>query len=231
MSTDPNIFSYEDGPVADHGLRGDPALTAAIEAHIAEHYGPESTVWRHPMPEEERPSPIHIRIVQPTDERPALTLITVGMSERPMVSGDHQLSTELVIVLPPDWSFDEPVDTWPLLALDLLANFPHEYGTLLDRGHTIENPFPWTPSGLIGSLVADQCLAPSEDAEVLVYEGREIRFFGVYFLYADEMQFKLDHGGEQLWDLLVDAGVTETVEPNRASVAPRRRRRGLFRRG
>jgi hypothetical protein len=216
--------------VPDHGLRGDPALVAAIDKHIAEHYGPKSTVWRHPMPEE-RASPIHIRIVQPTDERPAPTLITVAMSERPMVAGDEQLSAELVIMLPPDWSFDEPVDTWPLLALDLLANFPHEHDTLLGPGHTIQNPFPWTPSGFIGSLVADQCLAPSESAEVLVHERRDIHFFGVYFLYADEMQLKLDQGGNQLWSLLVDARVTEAVKPDRASVAPRRRRRGLFRRG
>ena len=87
----------------------DPALAAAIEAHIAEHYGPEFD--------------------RPTDERPALTAITVGMSERPMVSGDRELSSELVIVMPPEWAFDEPAYWWPLLALDQIAHFPHEYGT------------------------------------------------------------------------------------------------------
>ena len=43
------------------------------------------------------------------------------------------------------------------------------------------------------------------------------------------MQFKLEHGVEELWDRLVDAGVTEEVDLQRPSVAPRRRR-GLFRR-
>ncbi len=229
MSRDPNILRYEDGPVADTGLRGDPALTAAIEAHIAEHYGPQSAVWRHPMPEQEG-SPIHLRIVRPTAERPALAVITVGMSERPMRAGDRELSSELVIVLPPTWSFDEPSDTWPLLALDQLAHFPHEYGTLLGPGHTIQNPFPWSRSGLIGALFAEQCLAPSEAAELLVHEGRDIHFHAVYFLYEDEMQLKLEQGAEHLWDLLAEANVTEAVDPDRPSVAPRRRRRGLFRR-
>jgi hypothetical protein len=225
MSTDPNIFRYEDGPVAgDGGLRGDPELVAALEAHIAEHYGPEWTVWRHP----EADTPVSIRIVRPTEERPAITLITVGMSERPMVAGDRELSSELVVVLPPEWSFEDPCDTWPLLALDLLASFPHRYDTLFGPGHTIENPFPWTPSGLIGTLVADQCLAPAEGAEVLVHEGREIHLYGAYFLYADEMRFKLENGVGALWDRLVDARVTEAVDLERASVAPRRR--GLFRR-
>ena len=139
-------------------------LTAAIEAHIAEHYGPESVVWRHPM------------------------------------------------------------------ALDQLAHFPHEYGTLLGPGHTIQNPFPWSPTGLIGALFAEQCLAPSEAAETLVHEGRDISFNAVYFLYEDEMQLKLDKGAEHLWDLLAEANVTEAVDPDRPSVAPRRRCRGLFRR-
>ena len=225
MSTDPNIYRYEDGPVADSGLRGDPALVAALEAHITAHYGPDSTVWQHP----EMTSPIRIRIVPPTEARPAITLITVGMSERPMVAGDEELSSELVVVLPPDWSFDDPCDTWPLLALDLLANFPHEYSTLFGPGHTIQNPFPWTPTGLIGTLVAQQRLAPSDAAELLVHDGREINFYAAYFLYEDEMQFKLEHGVDELWSRLVDAGVTEAVDLERASVAPRRRR-GLFRR-
>lgn len=225
MSADPNIYRYEDGPVADHGLRGDPALVVALEAHIAAHYGPDSAVWEHP----ERTSPIDIRIVQPTEQRPGITLITVGMSERPMVAGESELSSEFVAVLPPSWTFDDPADTWPLLALDLLANFPHEHATLFGPGHTIQNPFPWTRTGLIGTLVAPQCLASSEDAERLEYEGREINLNGAYFLYEDEMQFKLDNGVEALWDRLVDAGVTELVDLERASVAPRRRR-GLFRR-
>ena len=227
MSTDPNIFRYEDGPVADDGgLRGDPALVAALEAHIAEHYGPDWTVWRHPEDE----TAISIRIVRPTEERPAITLITVGMSERPMVAGDQELSSELVVVLPPDWWFDDPCDTWPLLALDLLASFPHRYETLFGPGHTIENPFPWTPTGLIGTLVAQQCVAPSESAEdCLVHDGREINLYGAYFLYGDEMQFKLANGVDELWDRLVDAGVTEAVDLTRESVAPSRRR-GLFRR-
>ena len=136
------------------------------------------------------------------------------MSERPMVAGDQELSSELVIVLPPDWSFDEPVDTWPLLALDQLAHFPHEYGTLFAPGHTIQNPYPWSPTGLIGALFAEQRLAPSEAAELLVHEGREIHFHGVCFLYEDEMQLKLDNGVEQFRTLYLEAGLTEAVDPH-----------------
>jgi Suppressor of fused protein (SUFU) len=229
-NSEENIYRYDDGPVADNGLRGDPALVAAIEAHIVEHYGSESTIWRHPISEQDG-SPIHVRIVQPTAERPAITAITVGMSERPMVAGADELSCELVLVFPPTWSFEREIDTWPLLALDQIAHFPHEYGTYLGPGHTIQNPYPWSPNGFTGALIADQALTPSDAAELMTHGGREIHFLGVLFLYQDEMQLKLDEGDERLWDLCVDAGITEAVHPERPSAAPRRKRRGLFRRG
>jgi hypothetical protein len=227
MSQGENIYRYDDGPVGDNGLRGDPALVAAIESHIATHYGPESTVWRHPISEQEG-SPIHLRIVQPTQERPAITAITVGMSERPMVAGEQELSCELVLVFPPSWTFDAEIDTWPLLALDQMAHFPHEYNTFLGPGHTIQNPFPWSPNGFTGALIGNQVLAPSEAAELMIHDGREIHFLGAWFLYQDEMQLKLDEGVGRLWDVCVDANISEAVHPERPSAAPRRR--GLFRR-
>ena len=73
-------------------------------------------------------------------------------------------------------------------------------------------------------------LAPSEAAETLTHAGREIHLLGVWFLYEDEMQLKLDEGVERLWDLCVDARITEAVHPERPSAVPPRKRRGLFRR-
>ena len=146
-----------------------------------------------------------------------------------MVAGDEELSCELVIVFPPSWSFEQEIDTWPLLALDQMAHFPHEYNTFLGPGHTIQNPYPWSPNGFTGALIGNQILAPSEEAELLRNGDREIHFLGAWFLYQDEMQLKLDEGVERLWDLCVDAGITEAVDPERPSAAPKRRR-GLFRR-
>jgi hypothetical protein len=175
-------------------------------------------------------SPISIRLIKPTPERPALTAITVGMSERPMVSEDEELSCELVVVLPPSWDFDEVAQTWPLLALELLAHFPHDHDAFIGLGHTIQNPFPWTQSGLCGAMVADQVLSPSEAAETLTFGERDIHFLGVWFLYEDEMKLKLEEGTERLWELLVESKVTEAVHPDRPSVVPARPKRSLFRR-
>jgi len=227
--SDDGILRFDDsGP--DHGLVGDPALIAAVEAHIAEHYGPESSTWKHPVSEAEG-SPIFLRLVRPRDGRPALTAVTVGMSEKPMVAGDREVSAELVIVLPPDWSFEPEVNTWPLLALDQLAHFPHQYGTAFEWGHTVQNPYPWSPNGMNGVLIADQMLLTSTEAESLEYDGRKIVFFGVYFLHPDEMQVKLDKGVDRLWDLCVDSGICEAVDETRPSFVPPKRRRLGFLRG
>jgi hypothetical protein len=79
-------------------------------------------------------------------------------------------------------------------------------------------------------MIGEQVLAPSEAAETLTLDDRKIHFFGVWLLYEDELRFKIEHGTERLWDLLVDAGVSEAVDANRPSVAPPRRPRDLLRR-
>lgn len=228
MSTsEDNIYRYDDVE-PEHGLKGDPVLAGVIEAHIETHYGPESTIWRHPLSKEQG-SPIFLRLVQPTEERPFLTAITVGMSERPMVFEDEEFSCELVMVLPPDWPLEPEIMTWPLMALDQLAHFPHEYKTFLGPGNTIQNPYPWSPCGLNGAIIGTQLLAPSDEATQLVHEGREIELLAPWLLYQDEMQLKFDHGPEHLLDACLEAGVCEAIMPDRPSFAPKRRRR-FFRR-
>jgi hypothetical protein len=41
--------------------------------------------------------------------------------------------------------------------------------------------------------------------------------WGVWFLYAGEVAFKLEQGTDPLWDRLDAAGVMEALEPDRPS--------------
>ena len=77
-------------------------------------------------------------------------------------------------------------------------------------------------------MIADQALAPSKAAETLKFAGRDIHFYGVWFLYEDEMQLKVDEGVERLWDLLVDGGVARRSTVDRPSVARSRGRARPF---
>jgi Suppressor of fused protein (SUFU) len=206
---------------------GDPRLIEAIEAHVTEHFGAPTAVWHQIVSLYVH---VDVHVVEPTPERPVYTLVTSGMSERPMRSADGDRYAELMMVLPPTWPSDA---RWPFTLLQDLAELPHGFDTTLWTGHTVPHgdpPKPYAPeTKLCGALLMPPLLAP-EGFETLVHDDREIRFFAVIPLHRDEMQLKLDQGLDPLLDLLDDAEVTEILDADRPSVAPARRRR-LFGRG
>jgi Suppressor of fused protein (SUFU) len=226
----PPIIRHEESAEPWHST-GDPRLVAAVDAHVTEHFGAPSTVWH------ELVSPyvhVDVHVVAPTAERPVYTLVTSGMSERPMADDRY---AELTIVLPPTWpatdgeEFRRPEGHWPYKLLQDLAQLPHEFNTTLWSGHTVPNgdpPEPYAPdTKLCGTLLTPPLIAP-EGFEMLRFEEREIQFLAVMPLHRDEMQLKLDKGLDALLDLLDEAELTEILDPERPSVVPRRRR--LFRR-
>jgi hypothetical protein len=209
---------------------GDRELIEAVEAHVTEHFGEPSTVWH------ELVSPyvhVDVHVVAPTDERPVFTLVTSGMSERPMSSDEGDRYAELMIVLPPTWpaagspEFARPEAYWPYKLLEDLAQAPHEFRTLLWSGHTVSNgnpPEPYAPdTKLCGTLLFSPLLGP-EGFDTLRVGERDIRFLAVLPLHADEMKLKLDKGLEALYELLDAAELTEILDHDRPSVVPPRRK-------
>lgn len=227
------IFRHEQATVPAQST-GDPQLVAAVDAHVTEHFGSPSTVWHELI------SPyvhVDVHVVAPTAERPVFTLVTSGMSERPMSSSSGDRYAELTMVLPPTWpsvdsdDFRRPQGYWPYKLLQDLAQLPHEFNTTLWSGHTVPNgdpPAPYAPNTkLSGALLVSPLIAP-DGFETLRVDQREICFFAVVPLHRDEMQLKLDKGLDPLFDLLDEAEVTEILDPERPSVIRGRRR--LFRR-
>jgi hypothetical protein len=223
------IFRHEQAAVPRPST-GDPALIAAVEDHVTQHFGAPASVWHELF------SPyvhVDIHVVAPTSERPALTLVTSGMSEHPMRSASGDRYAELMMVLPPTWpttdseDFRRPEGHWPYRLLQDLAQLPHEFNTMLWAGHTVPNgdpPAPYAPdTKLCGALLVRPLLAP-DAFDVLRMPDREIQFLAVVPLHRDEMQLKIDKGLDALFGLLDEAEVTEAVDPGRPSVVPRRRR-------
>jgi hypothetical protein len=220
--------------VSEGGLSdGDPALIAAVEAHLERHIGKPTSVYH------ELVSPhvhVDIHIVSPTDERPVITLMTSGMAERPMADGSY---AELMLVLPPTWptpgtdGFSAPAGLWPYELLQELAWIPHAFDTTLGQGHTVPHgdpPEPYAPdTALCGALLARPLIQPEGFAE-LTAGDREIQVLGVFPLHTEEMELKLAQGTDALYDLLDAARITEILDKDRPNAAPPKRRRGLFRR-
>jgi hypothetical protein len=232
--SDAGIPIHRHEEVSDGAISsGDPDLVAAIETHVERHIGKPDLVYHELI------SPhvhVDIHIVMPSQARPAITLVTSGMAERPMADGSH---AELMLVLPPTWptpgspAFGEQSATWPYVMLQELAWLPHAFDTTLGEGHTVPNGDPAQPYApdtcLCGALIARPLVQPDGFAELRVGE-REIEIFAVIPLHADEMDLKLAKGTVALYDLLDEALVTEILDVGRPSVAPPRKRRRMFRR-
>jgi hypothetical protein len=207
---------------------GDQELIETIGAHIAEHLGePERvlhqivSVYVH----------VDIHMVLPSDERPWITLVTSGMSQRPMKAprelGPEVTRAELMLALPPDWPTDDESladerHYWPFRILQMLATLPHEFDTWLWVDHTIPNGDPPEPYAEGTGLCCAMLIPPETAAEdfIQMRHGDDVvTFLGICPLYEDEMRLKLEAGAEELARRLDEAGVTELIDPTRRSVA------------
>lgn len=210
---------------------GDPDLIDGLTAHVQGHLDPDCEVFHELISDV-----VHIDLLHasPTDALPFHTLLTCGLSERPMAAPPELPEAryaELMLRLPPDWSleheaFEDESSYWPLRLLKFLARFPHEYDTWIGYGHTIPHgdpPEPYAPdTDLCGTIVLPPLLGPTgfETADVA---GREVNLLGVVPIHAGEMDLKLEKETDALVDLLDKARLSELLDPGRKSVVRRRR--------
>lgn len=206
---------------------GDERSIYLITRHVERHIGPVQSVFH-----ELRSDMVHIDIHMslPTADRPFTTLVTSGMSDRPMLVPDGTEDfrfAELMLCLPPDWpltneALEEEKHYWPVRCLKLMARFPHEYETWLAWGHTVllrDPPQPLAQSTtLCGLVLLDPKLAPPGFSRLVVHDDRIIHFYALVPLYAEEMQHKLESGMESLLAALNGHSVTELIDPERPNV-------------
>ncbi len=206
---------------------GDSENIVRITRHIETHLGPVTTVFHELVSTDVH---IDVHIVAPTAERPFYTLVTSGMSDRAMTvptGAEHLAYAELALCLPPDWPMTEADwqdenNYWPIRALKTLARFPHEYQTWLCLDHTVPHGNPATPYApdcpFSCALLSTANTAPLEFATLVLSPQKTIYFFGVVFIYPEELQFKLESGAEPLVEALETMGHCELVDLARESV-------------
>jgi hypothetical protein len=212
-------FATSDGQAAE-----------AICAHVETHLGPIDVVFHELISDL-----VHIDVhqIKPTPSRNFWTLITTGMSDRPMTvpdGVDDARFAELMICLPPSWkvsdeAFKDEANYWPVGTLKRLSRLPHEYQTWLAAGHTIPNgdpPEPYAPRAeFCCALIANPLTTPAEFDQVEVAPGKVVRFLSVIPLYLEEVDLKLKKGSDELMKRLEKQGVNEVLKPGRKNVARR----------
>ena len=168
---------------------GDSGALEQIDAHIEKHLGPIAMVFHEIISDL-----VHVDIHQiaPTDERPYWTLVTSGMSDRPMTvpeGADVPRFAELILSLPTDWPMKQETWKderwyWPIPWLKVLARLPHEYKTWLGWGHTVPNGDPAEPfadgTEFIGVVLLSPILVPETFHRLAIDEEKSIQFFAPY---------------------------------------------------
>lgn len=201
--------------------------TRCIVEHVEQHIGPVSQVFREIVSDMVR---LDVLWVPPTPELACHTLVTSGMSDRPMntpeeLSGCRYI--ELMVRLPADWpmcteAFRDERHYWPIRWLKRLARLPHEFDTWLFMEHTVPNgdpPRPFAPgTDFCGWLIYPPLLVPEEFWSLRVDNERTIMFFAAMPLYLEEMKYKLSKGAEALTQRFEQNHVTEIIDVGRRNV-------------
>ena len=198
--------------------QGDIKIIEAVTRHVERHIGPIDFVLH-----ESRSHLVHIDVhhVPPDDDRPFHTLVTSGMSQRAMTvpAGAEDLAYgELFLLLPPEWDVSI---AWPIWLLRELARYPHEWGTWLGCGHTIQNAQDKSPAVPYGSdvpfratLLTHPVTLGAELAERKL-PGRSIHFYQLIPLYHEEIRFALQHGTDALLARFAQYQTSDIVDPGR----------------
>lgn len=215
---------------------GDSENIEAISNHIEEHIGKVGMVFHELVSDM-----VHVDVhwVKPTQSRPWHTLVTSGMSDRPMTVPDSVAEyerAELLIQLPREWKISEDAFEserwyWPIRLIKSLARLPHEFETWLGTGHTVPNGDPPEPyadnTDFSCALILPPLSAPDEFHCMESVDGSPIWFYSVVPLYEEETNFKLNNGLDDLLDRFDKHDVSDIVDIRRKNSC-RKKWFGLF---
>ncbi|WP_224994400.1 suppressor of fused domain protein [Cesiribacter sp. SM1] len=223
---------------------GDGENIEAISNHIEKHVGTIASVFHEIVSDL-----VHIDVhwVKPSASFPFHTLVTSGMSDKPMTvpegMEEHQYA-ELCILLPADWEingdglklmeevFRDEKNYWPVRWLKIIARFPHEYNTWVGWGHTIpngENAAPFAENTALGCMLLMPAVSlPTEFLELKINDHKTINFYCLYPLYKEEMEYKLNKGSDALLGKFEKYNISNVVDINRPNTCRKKGFLGLW---
>ncbi|MGB0369222.1 MAG: suppressor of fused domain protein [Flavobacteriales bacterium] len=230
------IYRYDESQKKSfEGASGEASIDE-ISNHIEKHIGDIDIVFHELVSEQ-----VHIDVhwVKPSKERPFHTLVTSGMSDKPMNTPndlDGFEYAELSICLPEDWKvseddFKDEKNYWPIRWLKYLARFPHEYNSWLGYGHTIPNGDPAEPfaeNTKLDTMVLLPTIVFPEEFQVLNLPTKSINFYTIIPLYSEEVNLKMKKGVDALFEGFDKYGVSDIVQIDRPNTSKRKKLFGLF---
>lgn len=192
----------------------------AIDSFISQSFGECPNVFH------ELVSPdIHVDIclIPPNDDRHYYTLVTMGMGAHkmnvPPELAEYKLErAELLITLPSDWKIPEKDERWywPIRLLKSTARLPITCDTWLGWGHSVDNQGAYADNTeFCGALLIDPMVGESNTCKLP--KGESVNFYQLIPIYREEMEYKIEHGTEELLKLMTDTSFV--VDINRKNTA------------
>lgn len=183
-----------------------------ITAHLTRALGEPTSVFHEIVSDRVH---MDVHLVPAAKDRPYITLVTAGMSARPMTmpdameDKDEWSHAELCVFLPPDWpiaqdALKDESNYWPIRLLKTLGRLPHDYGTWLGWGHSIPNGDPAQPYAPDTKLCGAIIIPPFVQGESLFIADGEppLHIFQILPVTDAEMKYKLQHGVDKLLEKL-----------------------------
>lgn len=224
------IYKYEQEYSQRAVYSSDEETKTQLGDHIEKYIGTVEVVYHELISEFVH---IDIYIIAPTEERNFYTLVTSGMSDRPMNCPEPLQEfryAEILICLPPSWPLNlneaqDPDTYFPIEWLKILARLPHQYDSWLSYGHTIPNGDPPEPlannTQLCCCLLSEPLLVEEEFLKLEINNKKTIYFLSLIPIYREEMEFKLSHGSDALLSRLDEFEITELLDIHRLNMIMR----------
>ena len=231
-----NIIRYSEDEYKEFELAIGQDSINDITDHIERYVGKIDMVYHEIISDKVH---IDIHVVNPTKAKPYYTLVTSGMSNKPMNTrgDDANPYMELCISLPSDWKlnhtdFEDENNYWPVRLIKHLARFPHDWNSYFAFGHSIPNSDPpesYAESTELSSVILLQPILTDENFQILkISEKKHIYFYALVPLYETELNRKLTKGTESLLSGFDKYKVTELLDISRTDTTKRKKLFGLF---
>ena len=157
---------------------------------------------------------LDVCIVEPSPEEPYYKLVTMGAGAyRMQVPKEYERFkldyAEYVIYLPKDWNIqsNKEDDCWPIHLLKNTARIPIWNDTWLSYGHTTQGDAegsPYASSTRFNSIVLNCAENAKGDVRLVMPSGKVVNFYEIVPLYPEELEFKLKHDANKLFEMFVE---------------------------
>lgn len=198
------------------------ALSATIDLrrHLRQHVGP--TYKFQPGPDDFGSRKVGVCLFPPDERKPYWTVCSVGMSGILMQSAPlGSRNIELLISLPEDWNWNDPLNSWPLTLMwtmvDLISTDPGKaivYGqSVRAKGATI--PIFSSTDRPAGGILFGRPELLTEAAWRIDSDEMKARWLSIIPLFVEEIVFVEKHGERALIERLEESSVTEFFDRRR----------------